>query len=816
MSQLMQNESAPLAQLITSLRKIETEISLDNRTSAEDQLKVPIHNFLTEIGQNRTTQVNVVTEHRQGKNDSVQGVRLDMAVKNGRGQLTGHIELKAPTKSANPYRPTGWTKHDKSQWKRLSNHPNLIYTNGWEWTLLRHESDRPVSHLVLNPNADDAVPDEQKSELASLLDQFLSWKPTTPSSPPGLAGTLAPLTRFLRDTVHEVLTDNHLDALDNLYKSWSAELMPGATKPQFADSFAQTFTYALLLARVESDTPAEDFNANSITPDLRKNGHRLLGSVLELMAQKTNRELVEGPVSLLEATIGAVNVDKFTKNADPWLYFYEDFLASYDPKMRADAGVYYTPVEIVEAQVRLLDEILKTRFGRQDGLGDESTNILDNATGTATYPLAVARHVLNSAASKQDAARSLAKRLFAFELLMGPYSVAHMRLTQLLESTGVELGKDGVQVFLTNSLTDPGEISDVNEQISLWEVMEDINEENRKAGLVKNSRTPIRVILGNPPYDRGSKKKALGAGSARYKNIILEESNGKPPLIDAFMEPLKALGLGQQAPNLYNSYVYFIRWAIWKACEQHKNQTGVVSYITSSSYLRGPGFVGMREYMRRVFDELWIVDLGGEGRGSRKEDNVFAIQTPVAIFFGIQHEKTSTGTIKKNSDRLRQKAVVHYKRITGTRNEKLAEMEKLQPPSVDNGWQTIEPKEWGDKFVPTSEGALSDGVTLDIIFPWVQSGAKFQRKWPIAVTAEALNTRWDTLFESGSANSGLFAPDRDRTVDSRRNNLFTDEPLPPLKEPSAYATKQQPTRYGCRSFDRQWCLPDHRVGTYIR
>ena len=114
--------------------------------------------------------------------------------------------------------------------------------------------------------------------------------------------------------------------------------MPGATEKQFADSFAQTFTYALLLARVESDVPAENFNASAITPNLRKNGHRLIGSVLELMDQPKNRSLVEGPVSLLEATIGSVNVEKFTNNSDPWLYFYEDFLASYDPKMRADAG----------------------------------------------------------------------------------------------------------------------------------------------------------------------------------------------------------------------------------------------------------------------------------------------------------------------------------------------------------------------------------------------------------------------------------------------------------------------------------------------
>ncbi len=595
--------------------------------------------------------------------------------------------------------------------------------------------------------------------------------------------------------------------------------MPGATETQFADSFAQTFTYALLLARVESDVPTENFNASAITPELRTNGHRLIGSVLELMAQLANRALVEGPVSLLEATISAVNVDKFTQNADPWLYFYEDFLASYDPKMRADAGVYYTPVEIVEAQVRLLDTVLKTRFGRQDGLGDEDTNILDNAAGTATYPLAVARHVIKGSPAPQDAARSLTKRLFAFELLMGPYAVAHMRLTQLLESTGIELGKDGVQVYLTNSLTDPGEISDANEQISLWEVMEDINEENRKAGLVKNSRTPIRVILGNPPYDRGSREKTLGAGSARYKNVILEETNGKLPLLEDFIAPLRINGQGGQAKNLYNSYVYFIRWAIWKACEQKKNQTGVVSYITSSSYLRGPGFAGMREHMRKVFDEIWIIDLGGEGRGARKEENVFAIQTPVAIFFGIQHPNTATGTPKKNADRIRQKATVYYRRVSGTRTEKLEAMATVRAPEPDSytGWEKLPSGEWGDKFVPSSAAALSDGLALSEIFPWFYSGVKAGRKWVIAPSVDALSKRLTTLANASDLVEGENLFDSSRTGKKYQERASSDL-IPQSAERSNSVSEDLddlstyiPVRYGYRSFDRQYCFADHRL-----
>ena len=579
------NSSFPTAcaSLAAALHKIDRELLADKRTSPEDQLKTPISTFLTEVGKQRTRQVNIVTEHRQVEGDSVQGVRLDLGVKDGYGRLVGHIELKAPGKSANPYRQAGWSKHDKSQWKRLENHTNLIYTNGWEWTLLRHGADRPIAHVILTPDKDNELPEDQVQHLSNLLDQFLSWRPTSPSTPKGLANQLAQLTRLLRDSVIEVITDSTEDALDKLYASWKQDLMPGATKAAFADSFAQTFTYALLLARIESDVDSINFHAKEITPGLKRNGHRLIGAVLELMSQERNRELVEGPVALLEATIGAVDSEKFTSEADPWLYFYEDFLAAYDPKMRANAGVYYTPVEVVKTQVRLLDEVLKTRFGRPTGLGDESTNILDPAAGTATYGLEIARHVIENSASQQDAARSLAKRLYAFELLMGPYSVAHMRLTKMLEDTGIELGKDGVQVFLTNALTDPGDVSGDNQQISLWEVMEDINEENRRAGLVKNQQTPIRVVVGNPPYLRTSRKETLGAGSTTYRNVILEElSNGNRPLIDDFIEPLKVRGLGGQAKNLYNFYIYFIRWAIWKACEQHKNETGIVGQVRRS------------------------------------------------------------------------------------------------------------------------------------------------------------------------------------------------------------------------------------------
>lgn len=804
--------------LMTSLADVDKQLAADKRSNPEDQLKVPVSTFLNQAARAFNRKITVMMEHRQVSGDVVEGVRLDMAVKGGRGQLLGHVELKAPGKSANPFRKAGWSKHDRAQWEKLSNHPNLIYTNGWEWTLLRTGAGAPMAHVVLNPDATGAALADQVAQIEDLFSQFVSWKPLAPSTPKVLADQLAPLTAFLRDTVLDILegTPESKTGLPSLYNRWQEILIPGATVKDFADSFAQTFTYALLLARIESDRPANEFTASAVTNALLKNGHKLIGSVLEMMSQKSYREPVEGPVGLLETTIGAVDPDKIAAKSDPWLYFYEDFLATYDPKMRNDAGVYYTPVEVVRFQVRLLDEILRTRFGRQRGLGADDIQLLDPAVGTGAYPLAVAEHVLRDSSAPVDDARSLARRMFAFELLVGPYSVAHLRLTQMLEQTGAELGADGVQVFLTNTLTDAGDIAGANQQISIWEIEQNLNEETRRAGLVKKADTQIRVILGNPPYDRGSRQKTLGAGSERFPNVILEEVNRRAPLLDDFIKPLKAIGAGGQAKNLYNSYVYFIRWAIWKACEQHRDEAGVVSFITSSSYLRGPGFAGMRECMRRMFDELWIVDLGGEGRGARKEENVFAIQTPVAIFFGIQWEKTRTGSVKKHSDRIRSKAAVHYLRVEGTREEKLAALSAVTEPKDDSDWVRLESDDWHGKFVPDTAASMAAFAPLDWVFPWHVSGAQFKRKWPIACSAQVLSERWAELFSSGVADPGLFIEDRDVKISSKKYGVFSGAELPQLNEPRAVHSMAEPARYGYRSFDRQWALPDHRVGTYIR
>ena len=126
--------------------------------------------------------------------------------------------------------------------------------------------------------------------------------------------------------------------------------------------------------------------------DTLQREHGLLAEALQLLEAPQVREELNMPIELLERAIGAVDSAKISQGGDPWLYFYEQFLGAYDPKLRKDRGVYYTPVEVVHAQVRLAGELLRTRFKKQLAFADDDVVVLDPAVGTGTYPLAVLEH----------------------------------------------------------------------------------------------------------------------------------------------------------------------------------------------------------------------------------------------------------------------------------------------------------------------------------------------------------------------------------------------------------------------------------------
>jgi len=761
----------------------------------EDQLKPPIVQLIKRFG--KTIDSNVVATTESSMPD-LEG-RPDVAVSID-GLVCGHIELKAPGKGAR----TGKLKGaDAKQWKKFKDHPNLIYCDGNEWALYR--SGKLIGKIVklsgdVTADGADAVSEADATGLELLLRDFATWEPIVPTSPKRLADALAPLCRLLRDaSLAAVQVDG--SAMHLLAEEWRHYLFADADNPQFADAYAQTVTYALLLARVEG---AENLKATAA--DRLDERHGLLAQVLRILAQKEARAEVEVPIDLLERAIGAVDPTMMGTGTatDPWLYFYEDFLAAYDPRLRNDRGVYYTPGQVVQAQVRLITELLHDRFDKGLGIVDDGVVLLDPAAGTGTYLLAAIDEGLTEAINRfgpgeaAGRATTAASNFHGFEILVGPYAVAHLRVAQRILERGGTLPENGVQVYLADTLESPY-VPGGGKQTSLTH--KKLSEESERARRVK-AEERVLVCIGNPPYDR-QQIDPEDEDTERKGGWVRFGGDGEEPILNAFIDPVREAGQGGQLKNLYNDYVYFWRWAMWKVFEQG-GEGGIVSFITASSYLRGPAFAGMRRAMRETFDELWVIDLGGDNLGARKSENVFAIRTPVAIAVGVRRGEPAPD----------KPATVHYcgDLVEGTRAmklERLAAIERFSDLSWSPGFA-----EWDAPLLAEREGNYFSWPLLTDIFPWQQSGIKIGRTWPAAPNGGVLKQRWDTLMAADPKH---------------RTDLFKDSPtgrrassgapsLPPEKG-RVPAIKDIPestpfpgtVQVAYRSLDRQIIIKDSRL-----
>ena len=470
------------------------------------------------------------------------------------------------------------------------------------------------------------------------------------------------MCRILRDDVKDALAA-HAPGVTAAAADWRRYLFPGADDNQFADAYAQTVTFSLLLARSNgSDTLFLDEAIASLT-----HANSLLSRALMVLTDPLVKEHLSTSLSLLQRVINRVPAGTMSGGRrDPWLHFYEDFLSKYDPALRKDAGAYYTPVEVVQAQVRIADHLLRSRMNKPMGFATGGVNVLDPAVGTGTYLLGIVEHALTEVEKAEGPgamparADVLGSALYGFEIMVGPYAVAALRLTRMLQQYGGHVPGDGAQVMLTNTLESPHE--KIPELPLLYQP---IGLEHKRAKRVKDT-VPVLVCIGNPPYDRHAAatadNRAMTGGWVRWG----ESKSGSDAILGDFIEPVKRAGHGGDLKNLYNLYVYFWRWALWKTFE-HDLATGpgIVSYISASSFIDGDAFLGMRRWMRKQCDEIWVIDLGGEGRGTRKDDNVFAIQTPVAITVAVRYGSPKPGSPAKS----------HYARVKGKRAEKLATLE---------------------------------------------------------------------------------------------------------------------------------------------
>jgi len=788
--------------------EVTEKFSLSIAFNPEDQLKAPIETLLKSCGSLLNLDVSVVTEVQEkllsGRPD------VGVAVKS---LLSGHIELKAPGKGADPNKLKG---ADKQQWTKFKNLPNLIYTDGNDWTLYR--TGEKVGRTVklsgdITADGANAVAAPNATALLTLLRDFLQWQPIVPSTPKALAEMLAPICRLLRTDVSAALEDAESN-LSTLAQDWRDSLFPDADNKQFADAYAQTLTYALLLAKFSG---ANDLALPQAVKAIRT-GHRLLSDALKILGIDEAREQIEVPVSILERVIAAVDITALLQqgNEDPWLYFYEDFLAKYDPKMRKDRGVYYTPVPVIQTQVKLVAELLAEHFDAEFSFVDPNVITLDPACGTGTYILTAIKHGLDQisdargAGMRVSAASTAAKNIHAFEILVGPYAVAHLRLTQQILSEGGTLPQDGVHVYLTDTLESP--YAEAPGRLSL--ALKALGEEHKRARKIKQD-TPVLVCIGNPPYHRQKRKaedkgvENLKGGWVRFGDNQQEADENEQiiapqAILQDFLKPLRQTGQSGYANNLYNDYDYFWRWALWKVFEANEeNHAGIVSFITASSYLRGPGFAGMRQVMRQTFDEMWIIDLEGDKLGARKTDNVFAIRTPVAIAIGVRYDEPQTTT----------PATVHFTRVEGTEKEKLATLATINA-FADLQWENC-PTAWTDLFLPISTKDYWNWAKITDLFPWQENGVQFKRKWTIGESVDLLQQRWKKLIDARTTRTTqqkLFKETDDWKIGKQypslenRGNL-----LPPIANLTSDALPMQPIRYGYRSFDRQWALLDNRL-----
>jgi hypothetical protein len=779
-------------------------VALPGGAQPEDQLKRPVQRLIEEVGA-------VVLKRRVKSRTEARveglGARPDLVVLLEDRLLVGHVELKAPGKGARVERLKG---ADKAQWERLQRLPNLIYTDGCEWALYR-EGRRVAGPVILleDPERGAAgLGHEAAAAVEALLRDFALWEPAVPTSPRGLAALLAPVCRFLREEV-EVALKVPNSALATLAAEWRRWLFPEASDEQFADAYAQTVTYTLLLARFEG---AERITVETANQALDQR-HSLLARAVLMMSLPELRAEIGLGIELVERVVGAVQEEALRRlGDDPWLYFYEDFLAEYDPRLRKARGVYYTPPEVVRVQVRLTAELLTEKLGKRLAFADDGVVVLDPAAGTGAYlreALAQAVDLVRNAYGPGDVpARmgKLAQNLHGFEILVGPYAVAHLRLTQGILDHGGELPSEGVHVFLADTLESP--LADpAGEQLRFSLMERPLAEEHRRAREVK-AKARVLVCFGNPPYDReqlplAEQERRRKGGWVRHGDR--DKAPGELPILDTFLAPARAAGQGVHLKNLYNDYVYFWRWALWKVFETGGGP-GVVSFITASSYLRGPGFGGMRQVMREVLDELWLLDLEGDDRGPRKTENVFNIQTPVAIAVGVRY----------GAARPEVPARVHYAKVSGTRAEKLATLRDLEHFDQVDWRDGLEG--WMEPFMPGGDGAYFSWPLLTDLFPWRHSGVQFKRTWPIGPTRGVVETRWRRLATSFlSERAALLRETEARTLQTRLHDLG-ERPrlLPPL---SAIRADDQPgwtERFGFRSFDVQWALVDPRLADRIR
>lgn len=562
----------------------------------------------------------------------------DFRVWDGKNHITGYIEAKDPSVTNLDY------IEETEQLKRyLSTFPNVILTNFYEFRLYREGnciSQVMVGRPSIAQKLKTTPPVENIEKFQELFDLFFSFSLPKVQNASSLAIELAKRTRFLRDEVISVEMEENGSRghkqIIGFYEAFKNYLIATLTEKQFADIYAQTITYGLFAARTRADG---EFN-RKLAYDFIPRTIGILRDVFHFISLGEPPKSMEIIVDDIAEILNIADINKILheyyrtgKGKDPIIHFYETFLATYDPDIRQRRGVYYTPEPVVGYIVRSIHSILKSHFNLSDGLASEEVKLLDPAGGTLTFPAEAIRLSVEEFKEKYGEGglhhwikKHILEDFYAFELLMAPYAIGHLKIGFILDELGYKMADDErFKLYLTNTL----EIEEIRE--TYIPGLSSLSEESQLAGKVKEEQ-PILVILGNPPYS------GISANINEWTERLLKQDiNGAQSYYKVDGQPL-----GEKKLWLQDDYVKFLRFAQWKI---QTSGYGIVGMITNHSYLDNPTFRGMRQSLMKTFDEIYILDLHGNSLKKEttpdggKDENVFDIRQGVAIALFIKNKE---------------------------------------------------------------------------------------------------------------------------------------------------------------------------------
>lgn len=583
---------------------------------------------------------------------------------------------------------------------------NIILTNYSRFILLRGQRTPFDFNLFDIYDLDKEkiiISNERKTEFLRLIETFFAYPLPTIKSSEELAFELSKKAKLLKyfakiqlEEDFQKIKNNELASTIYDFYTCTRELIKDIKTEDCADAYAETITYGLFLAKKSCPNGFDRRTAPSYIPSSVSIIKRIFMNISGDSLPSSVAWVVDETIDILNASDMKnilLEIDtRGKKDRDPFIFFYEGFLSTYDPERRKHLGVYYTPRPVVSFIINSINNILERDFQRINGLADDDVTVLDPAVGTGTFLWLIYTLTLVKLKDKglrglieQKIENHLLKDFYGLEILITPYIIAHLKLSLVLKKWFYEIkDNERIQVYLTNTL-------EPSESHSLIPFLREITQESKVANELKLKKK-ILVITSNPPY------RGMSVNKGPWIESLLKKGYLKPNGIrDEGYYRVDGKPLEERNPKwLQDDYVKFIRFAQWKVDMAGE---GIVGFITNHSYLDNPTFRGMRQSLLNSFNRIYILNLHGSSLrrektpNGRKDENVFDVRPGVAIAI---FEKNST--VKTNG--------IFYADLYGTREEKYVWLDRHDAENVK--WKEVHPSSPHYFFVPQDDKLLEE------------------------------------------------------------------------------------------------------------